>query len=179
MSEISKEAVEAARDYYRMIYAKPGRAGEDTLRIAIQSAIDKATAAKDKRIADLERELKDAKEGDEANAHQCCVYEDALIGARGDDIFQTDQPERTMERIRDLIAAEGELGDARERIALMEESGLWQCGRIAEMEKILDHVPHFHTEYRPAPGGDIPSCGHPLSEPYCPRCAWEKIKGLK
>jgi len=65
------------------------------------------------------------------------------------------------------------------RIALMEEAGLWQCGRIAEMEKILDDVPHFHTEYCPAPGGDIPSCGHPLSEPYCPRCAWEKIKGLK
>ena len=60
------------------------------------------------------------------------------------------------------------------RIALMEEAGLWQCGRIAEMEKILDNTAHAKVSYK-LQDGDI----HYTCHPTCPRCAWEKIKGLK
>jgi len=110
MSEISKEAVEAANRIMEWLYngAEGVQADNEFVDAQIQSAIDKATAAKDKRIA------------------------------------------------------------------LMEEAGLWQCGRIAEMEKILDNTAHAKVSYK-LQDGDI----HYTCHPTCPRCAWEKIKGLK
>ena len=96
--------------------------------------IEEATAA-NKRIVELEHDLimsrdhakhlreqcKDAaqwKEEAEANAKEACEYENALVGwdwltSKGEFINKHKQ---CMERIRDLIAMEGELGDLKETL---------------------------------------------------------------
>lgn len=60
----------------------------------------------------LERQLTREHEFGEDMAKQVIAVEDAL-GFKSDDIPESDKHRLVMERIRDLIAAEGELGDLR------------------------------------------------------------------
>lgn len=64
----------------------------------------------------LERQLTREHEFGEDMAKQVVAVEDAL-GFKSDDIPESDKHRLVMERIRDLIAAEGELGDLREGVA--------------------------------------------------------------
>lgn len=48
--------------------------------------------------------------------------------------------------------------------------------RVAEMEKILDGVYHLYVSYKLSDDG-MPA--QFTCHPACPRCAWEKLKGVK
>ncbi len=70
-------------------------------------------------VAELKRQAEMSREGDEANAADCVQ----LLRALGiPDRLDINQQEAAMERIRDLIAAEGELGDVKEKFKTAREA---------------------------------------------------------
>jgi outer membrane murein-binding lipoprotein Lpp len=70
----------------------------------------------------LTKERNQFKEDAEANAADACRYEDALVGnIEFTKHGMVNKFEQTMNRIRDLIAIEGELGDLKESHARLLE----------------------------------------------------------
>lgn len=114
------------------------------------------------RIAELEAQVKLHQEAEEANAHEACAYENALIGAKQYDCdFSINIHEKTMERIRELIAYEGQLGDE-----LVKTDKLVQ--RLSSLQALMEGM-----EHRRRPTFQV-GCTDCWSD--CPRCAYEKWK---
>lgn len=92
------------------------------------------------RCVELEKDWKVCKEGEEANAHELCTLENMLVGNQEftDKGVFIDKHKQTVERIRDLIAAEGELGDAKERIHSLCGQLNTAEGALQQAEKALD-----------------------------------------
>src|SRR5213592_593579 len=96
-TQYSKWAVEATDRIKKDVYAQPDKEPAEWMLDAIQSAIDAACSQRDKEIARLQGQLKLHKEAQEANAHQCWVYENALIGAKQYDMsFDVNIHEKTV-----------------------------------------------------------------------------------
>jgi len=124
-------AEEAARNYYRMIYDKPARAGEDTLRDAFAKAIDAATAEL-KTIVTLKTELVDRLE------LACKTYEHGI--------------ECKDKRIAEL---EAEVGRYMDCVQSFESQGIAMDQRSEAMAKLLDRCWHQH---QPCDDPDCPRC---------------------
>ena len=82
----------------------------------------------------LERQLARETEFGEAMAGEVVAIENAL-GFKSDDIPESDKHGLVMDRIRDLVAAEGELGDLRE--------GVSPKPRSAALDDLLNTVDAF------------------------------------
>lgn len=143
----------------------------------IRQACEEHAAAKDAQIAKLNEEIKWRQEHMEKTDHEICQMEDWLCGnAEFDKNGLIDKAARCKERIRDLIAAEGALGDKDAQIA----------GLLARVEAMREALEKARRAYRAEHARNTEEL-HTLPTPYCKALSdspppalvpLEEVKGL-